>query len=159
MSPEENDNGNDPTNSGKPESDAKVTALPRLLKVQLDAGKRLALITANGQPTPGDFETCTLELLDHPEWKPWMNLLVDYRELINFDFSVDGIRRISQLFKDRAAELGDGKCAVVVPNLLIYGLFNMWYPWLPDELQWDVKAFRQFEEACLWLGIAPDNVQ
>ena len=87
-----------------------------------------------------------------------MNLLVDYRQLSNFGFSVSGIRDISALFNARSAEMGDGRCAVVTPSLFLYGLFRMWKPWLPDSLKWDTRPFRDYAEACDWVGAKPTSI-
>jgi hypothetical protein len=116
----------------------------------------LVRIIAAGRPTPRHFLEVTERLLGDPDWHPGTNLLIDYRRLRTFAFKTDGIREISRLFRDRADELGDGRCAVVTPNLLIYGLFRMWYPWLPDELQWTVESFDDIDDAQRWLGLEVD---
>ena len=115
--------------------------------------RKLAVIEATGKPTAYDFKQCTLNMLGHSAWQPGWNVLVDYRRLTNFGFSTEGIRDINLLFRQYSREMGDGRCAVVVPSIFVLGLFNMWKPWLPDELQWEVRAFRKIDEACLWLGV------
>ena len=65
----------------------------------------------------------------------------------------EGIRSISGFFEANAEQMGDGKCAVITPIMFVHALFRMWQPWLPSSLRWEIRPFRDPDEACQWLGV------
>ncbi len=122
---------------------------------RIEAALGVVVVSAWGHPSPEDFERSTERMLSDAAWRPGMDILVDYRRLARFGFSTEGMKRVSATFRRRADELGDGRCAVLTPSMLIYGMFRMWHAWLPREFGWEVQAFRTLEEACAWLGVDP----
>ena len=106
--------------------------------------------------TSGDAEADQFgELLDlmlaHAEWKPGTPYLHDHTDLNAGPLTVDDVGRVAQLCADRRADLGAGKCALIMVRDLEFGLARMWGSLVEDK--WDVEAniFRTREEAIAWL--------
>lgn len=123
------------------------------VKVILDPAQICAFVYAWGTPSPRDYIKATEEMLTDNNWQAGMNVLVDYRTLSGLGFRTEGIRSISGSFENHAVQMGDGKCAVITPNVFVHALFRMWQPWLPTKLLWDTRPFRDPDEACQWLGV------
>jgi hypothetical protein len=108
-------------------------------------------VRASGRATVAGFEAYLNETLEHPSWRPGMNLLADLRELETDAFSGDDVRSVVALYRRASEQLGNGRCAIVMSKLASFGLARMWELYSKDTIGLRVGVFRSIDEAREWL--------
>jgi hypothetical protein len=108
-------------------------------------------VRASGCATVAGFEAYLEETLEHPSWRPGMNLLADLRELDTRDLSGDDVRTVAALYRRASERLGNGRCAVVISTPASFGLARMWELYSKDAINLRVGVFRSIDEAREWL--------
>lgn len=93
---------------------------------------------------------------DHPVFfeprAQWLEI-VDARDVTELLVTVEGQQQLAQKAAMRMDRLRGGRVAMVASSDLAYGMFRMW-EMRREELDYEVRVFRSFEEALLW--IAPE---
>ncbi len=110
------------------------------------------ICTTSGEAEADQFGELIDIMLTHNEWKtdtPWIH---DHSSLNAKPLATEDIRLIAQFCKDRRTEIGKGKCAIVVPKNLEFGLARMWEAFIGDDWYSDSDVFRSKKEALAWIN-------
>jgi len=109
--------------------------------------------------------TVTLEeILDHFEalrkdarYQPPMKKLVDYRQVQQFQISVEDEKVLSKKKAAFDQIFYNEKCAIVAPSDLLYGMARM-HGALMSEAPVDVEVVRDIRRAVQWLDLAETDI-
>ena len=97
------------------------------------------------------------DLYRHPQWSPGTSILFDHRNLDTAGLIADDIHAISDIVKNAADQLGNGRCAVVVGRTVDYGLARMWEIMTQNGVSLKIGIFYSMDEARQWIqGANPD---
>ena len=88
-----------------------------------------------------------------PGFSPQMRELSDIREVTDFQVTPAGVRTMVAADVKMAAAGGMHKLAIVAAENVAYGMSRM-YQTLGEPNIRSVGVFRDYKEACEWLGIA-----
>lgn len=119
----------------------------------VDKEKKLAIIKSSGTAIVGEITLYQKKLVEHPDWKPGINILVDHTDLITTNLTFQEIQAISKSIAAFAKELGDGRLALVVRTMMGYGLARMWQILTSELSNLNIKIFRSLEHAKQWVEI------
>jgi hypothetical protein len=125
------------------------------LTYDIDAARRLVLITATGAPVPNEwFETMEAVTAD-ARYEPGFDILYDRR---NLDHTPDTMYVRAWVFRhaDLMKETGDGKLAVVVDQPVVYGMIRMASAFA-ETAGATVNVFWNLDEALMWLGRSSES--
>jgi hypothetical protein len=92
-------------------------------------------------------------MLDHAEWQPGTAWIHDHADLDAGMLTVTEVKMIADLCAERSAQMGAGKCAIVVGRDLEFGLSRMWAVFVEDRWDVDARVFRSLDEAIAWLSV------
>lgn len=109
------------------------------------------IIRAGGKASLEGIVAFHSEYLGDSRWEPGMNILCDFRELLADHFEISDIKKISQLVEKAQDKIGDGRMAVVQPDITSYGLTRMFELITEGKTQLDIMVFRSYDEALLWI--------
>ena len=106
--------------------------------------------------TSGDIEVERFsDVLDaiftHDNWESGTPYIIDHSDLDAGLVTVEGVRRIALMARDRRSKYGVTKSAIVAPRDLEYGLSRMWLVFVGDEEDVNTRIFRNREEAITWV--------
>lgn len=108
-------------------------------------------VVTSGQAVVETWKAIHASLFSHPEYQPGMNILMDHRQLETHQLTTANIQAIAQISRSRKASFGSGKLAICVSEEVDYGLVRMWQSYSDDELEIQVKIFRDCKSAEQWL--------
>ena len=125
-------------------------------KYKIIESKKLLYAEATGTVTYDDLVNHIDELCQDPGYKAPMKKLVDYRRIKKMDISMDQQKRFAEK-KDAVNSLfSDEKCAIVAPTDFGFALARI-HASLSERADRNTAAFRNFNEALIWLGVELDN--
>lgn len=109
------------------------------------------IIKASGVASIKGIIAFHYEFLADPRWKPGMNILCDFRELLADHFDKNDIHSISSLVEGSSDKIGDGRMAVAQPEITSYGLTRMFEIITEGKTSLSIMVFRSYDEALLWI--------
>lgn len=117
----------------------------------VDKGRRMAIIRSTGTAVVNDITSYQKMLIEHQDWEPGINILVDHTGLITTHLTFQEIQSISKSITAFAKDLGDGRLALVVRTMMGYGLARMWQILTSELSNLNIKIFRSIEHAEQWV--------
>lgn len=93
-------------------------------------------------------------LLHHPDWRPGLNELVDFREASGRNLTPSAIRLVAH-FSRKESEFK--RTAIVAAGQLSFGLLRM-YMTYADESPEEIRVFEEMSEALAWLEKSESDV-
>ena len=115
---------------------------------RIDDDRETVFTTAEGVCTDTDLQEHLAGLTNDPNFKPFLNQLIDLRDVTSWELTTSAFREAA-----RGAPFGEGsRRAFVVAKDLTYGMARM-YQILTDEDPAKVSVFRDIVEANEWLGL------
>lgn len=91
-------------------------------------------------------------------WKPEFNQLWDYREVTRLVVTQDQVNRMVVQMDDWAAQLGDGRTAILALSVTHEAYANLLIRVIKDPRRTQ-RTFRRQEQAIEWLQEANDSLQ
>lgn len=91
------------------------------------------------------------DIISHHKWRPGNYILLDHRALRIDKITVSGIEDVSVYFKSIAAELGNGKIALVMKRDIDFGIARAWENITDYDVEIKIHVFRRMEDAIRWL--------
>lgn len=120
------------------------------IDVEVNKGDKLVCRTVTGMSSIDEMIASIQATLQHPDYRPGMRDLTDLREHVHKATRQD-IERLAQWIIGHAEEVPSTKAAVVVSNMVSYGMTRMLQMHL-DELPSEIAVFYDIDEAKRWLG-------
>lgn len=124
------------------------------VQVTIDTANNTVVFTVGDTFTFQQFQDAFERTLHDERYDKNMNILWDLRAVR----TVSMIRNKSELYmirdyvKQNSDHYGTGfEMAIVTSSDLMFGFARM-YEMISEELPFDRRAFRDFDEACIWLG-------
>jgi hypothetical protein len=121
-------------------------------KLNVERAARLVRVCLFGKTSVDEHRQWLRELVNHPDWSPDFDVLVDVRELGDPNSDHEQVRAVAQYAKQLNERLGTGRHAVVGDTDLLYGYCRM-----AEQLCFacprELVVFRDMSEAERWLGI------
>ena len=121
-------------------------------RVDFDQNKGVIYFEATDIFTGEDLFKATLEIIDHPDFDPQLNLLADLDPIKSFRISANDVRNLVDFYQTIKGRIGYGKYAIVTRSNLIYGMARM-YQILTDRMPFEVRVFREMMAAREWLDL------
>ena len=118
---------------------------------EIDADRRLVYEGGHGPATREDFAALIRGLAEDEDFRPGMNGICDFRGL-TFDLPTTEIEELCELMSGNEEAFRGSRFAVIVPRDLEFGLVRM-FSLMLEGAPFQVRAFRELEEARLWLGL------
>jgi hypothetical protein len=122
------------------------------MKHEISVADEIVLVIMSGGISPEDYGHLAKSIVDLPEWRPTMKLLIDYSRI---DFSGEtgtNADLYAQAIIPYKSRLGDGRLACVNTNPADYGLGRMWQVFMEAYTNLQVGIFYTFEDALIWLN-------
>ncbi len=111
----------------------------------------LGVALFSGPLTVDDFHGVLNQLYGNPAWKPGFDALWDAREVTELVLDEQDVSTVVHHIQRLADRKGPGRTAFVVPRDVDYAIARLLI-WLTRNERRQRKAFRQMEEALVWLG-------
>lgn len=118
----------------------------------IDKALRTAFLSATGTISQQDLRERGNKLIHDQDWQPGFNILTDYTEASLAELNYEKIQELVEYQLQVAPILGAGKCAVVAPRALEFGIARIWES-LTDNNPISIKIFHNRAEAETWLGL------
>jgi hypothetical protein len=113
---------------------------------------RLVRVSLFGETSVDEHRQWLRELVNHPDWSPDFDVLVDVRGLGDPSLDYEQVRAVAQYAKQLNERLGTGRHAVVADSNVLYGFARMGEQ-LCQPRSWEISVFRDVEAAEQWLGV------
>ncbi|MDH5673200.1 MAG: hypothetical protein OEZ06_13675 [Myxococcales bacterium] len=113
----------------------------------LDEENGALRVVASGPVALVDVTAVTHAIVEHPAWRPGQHVLADYRETDHAHLGGLEVKQLARAMRDFAESLGEGRCALLVNGLLMYGLARMWAAYAELHFGMRVRVFREEAEA------------
>ncbi|HEX6039855.1 hypothetical protein [Longimicrobium sp.] len=124
-----------------------------MIRFRTDLARGVRIAAFHGTVDGGELLHAYRTQLDHPDYDPSLDDLVDLREVEMLDVSAAALRELMSMFS-RVDALGYAtRLAIVAHNDLGYGLGRM-YEMMRDGAPEEVSVFRDLDEAFDWLDAA-----
>ncbi len=120
-------------------------------KIKFDHMPEYVFIRTEGNASAQGFDNLLTTLVDSPEWKTGSRQLVDHRNLVIDSLSAEDIQKIEEVVRKHTKNLGNGRCAFVVKDLLGFGLVRMYELVGGEDIHLGVRVFYSIDEAAEWL--------
>jgi hypothetical protein len=120
-------------------------------KINFDHMPEYVLIQTQGEASDHDFDDLLTKLVGSPRWVTGTRQLVDHRELIMKNLSLNSMKRIKDIVKKHSKKLGNGRCAFVVKDALGFGISRMYELIGGEGIHIEVRVFYSLNEAVEWL--------
>jgi len=117
------------------------------------AGKNLFVVKTDGAGDVGGIVAFLQDIVEHPEWRAGMSILLDHRKLNIHEITQSGVGIVSRFFQSISRQLGDGKLALVMSRDVDFGIARAWQTITADNAEMDIFVFRDFDRAVTWLGV------
>jgi hypothetical protein len=108
-------------------------------------------IRAFGQATAAGFAELNINLVEHRDWTPGMNVLGDFRKLDLSDLTIDDAQESSNFAQTLSERFGSGKIACVMKKDIDYGIARMWEMLTQNGVSVEIRVFRSISAARTWL--------
>ncbi|MDD9933783.1 MAG: hypothetical protein OXT09_09275 [Myxococcales bacterium] len=123
-------------------------------EVGLDDSVPCVWVRAHGKVTGEGVRAATNAVVEHPRWRRGMSVLADYRGVEGYHLGPADVVDLARLMGPFAAQLGEGRLALVLRPGLVYGMARVWRVHASFQFLMDVGVFRGLEQAHLWIGQA-----
>ena len=110
-----------------------------------------AEVVGHGKATVEDFKQITHELISHAQFVRGINFLHDYRDIYAGHLTLDEVKSIAVMVASNREVLGNGRWAILVNNDLNFGMGRMWEILVSDDVDLDIRVFRDESEALGWI--------
>ena len=123
----------------------------------MDLGRHRVWFKGIGTYTSTDAFQSIQDMLNHPDFQPHFDVLVDMSEVEDVALWAEDVREKVDFDRNLISTLGPAKWAFVAPSDLVFGLARV-YQALMDDLPIQVNTFRDLGAATAWLdtnGIDP----
>ena len=120
-------------------------------EINFDYMPEYVLIRTEGEASDHDFDDLLTEIVGSPRWEVGTNQLVDHRELIMKNLTLNDMKGIKDIVKKHSKKLGNGRCAFVVKDTLGFGIARMYELIGGEGIHNEVRVFYSLEEAVEWL--------
>ena len=114
------------------------------------------VVTCSGRVSAQDMLELVVALESHPEFRPGLNRLVDFRSATMF-LSAEQVAAISREIRDRDGLHGKRRVAFVVDDDVSYGVLRMAVGH-SVLAQFELRVVRDQDEAKEWIGLSTDYV-
>jgi hypothetical protein len=122
-----------------------------IMKHHIQIQEKFALIHVSGTAGPSGFSATAVALLALPEWKPNMNILIDYSDLNLSNVTTRDVDILAQSLAPHREQMGGGFCAIVNTKPLDFGLGRIWQVYMEEYTDLRVAVFYDIDEAKSWL--------
>jgi hypothetical protein len=109
-----------------------------------------AILTTSGVARVADFRKMSEALVDHPQFRAGMPILIDHTDLDASVLTPTDVRTIGEFVATIGDRLGPSSIAVVVPDKLTFGFVRMG-EMRANQPQLNVSIFYSLPEAVQWL--------
>lgn len=117
----------------------------------IDTNINIVIHTAYGKFGPDDVKHILDGLISHPDFKKDMNVVWDFRQVADINFTVDELRKIVAHTEGYLAHRSPGyKLAMVSDDDLIFGLARMFMAYC-EHLPIKITILRTLEAAMEWV--------
>lgn len=118
--------------------------------VSIDQEKGLAVIRAQGALQLQDFHALTETLIDHPDFRPEMDSIWDFRQADLSCFDAGKLHNLALFMLPRLKQLPK-RHAIIVGRELEYGIMRMWDVIAQRETPQERRLFWDYDEGVEWL--------
>lgn len=106
--------------------------------------------------TLGDFaiEDCIKmkeDFLSREYWEPGMNILLDYREAVFFNMSLDSIRLIGDFHESKNDQIGGGRMALLMRSPRDFGFARQYEMVTEGRVLSQIFVFLDEDKALEWI--------
>lgn len=108
-------------------------------------------VRGEGVVTFQDFVRYFQDIVGHPQWRNDLDTLHDLRAIDPRSVTSEAVREMAAYYAQHGTELGTGRSALVVSELLAFGLARMWSSWTSPRVARNIRIFHGMEEARAWL--------
>ncbi len=122
------------------------------ISYRIDTERGLIHTTVTETITIDELIAHKTALLADGQFRPGLRELSDVRGVTNLALGAPEIRRLASFDADHAAELGDYRLALVVPEDAVFGMARM-YQQITEAHLPGIGVFRSVEQAVEWLGL------
>ncbi len=116
----------------------------------IDAAEDRIDTTVTGPLLDADPIDYLTEVLEHPDYRPGMSVLVVCRDVRLGRFSTEAIRQLAHFTRAAERHLGDCRIALVAAQPAIFGLARMYQ--MRRSPRYALEVFRDEAEARDWLA-------
>ena len=121
------------------------------LNTIIDTNINIVIHTAYGKFGPDDVKHTLDGLINNHDFKQDMNVVWDFREVSDINFTADELRQIVAHTEDYLAHRNPGyKLALVSDDDLIFGLARMFMAYC-EHLPITIMTLRSMDEAMAWV--------
>ena len=122
-----------------------------ILNTIIDTNINIVIHTAYGKFGPDDVKHILNGLINNTDFKKDMNVVWDFREVSDINFTADELKRIVVHTEDYLLHRSSGyKLALVSDNDLIFGLARMFMVYC-EHLPINITILRSMDEAMQWV--------
>jgi hypothetical protein len=125
-------------------------------QLQIDREERLARVWLFCKTSVEEQRQWLDDLVNHPDWSPAFDVLIDVRGLVDSGFDYQQMRAVVKHTKRLNEQLGTGRHAVVGDTDLLYGYARMAEQLCSGYLR-ELVVFRHMQSAERWLGIRKEE--
>jgi hypothetical protein len=111
----------------------------------------LMVIRAWGAATPEGFKAYFAEAVGHPRWRPWVDCLLDFRDLDLAVLPTEQLKALAAFFSENNEGVAASHVAIVVTRSVEFGVARMWTT-LSEDVGMNQRVFYDLEEARAWLA-------
>jgi hypothetical protein len=117
----------------------------------IDLKRGIVLSKAVGKLLGADLLENLTRLSADPDFRSDLNQMADFREVTALEISTDDMKELAA-----KTPFGAGsRRAIVVNSQLAYGLSKIYRSMVEGEST-EIKVFKDYSQACQWLGISPE---
>ena len=121
------------------------------MKHDISIQDHIFLIILSGGISPREYGTVAKDLVNLPQWKPGMPVLIDYSYIdLSKETGKDAQQYVQAIAPFRAG-LGNGRLACVNTNPADFGLGRIWQSFMELMTDLEVGIFYTYDEAVRWL--------
>jgi hypothetical protein len=118
--------------------------------LDFQANPEAAVVTTFGVARVEDFRTMSEALIDDPQFRHGMPILIDHSSLDASVLTATDIRAIGDFVATIGERIGPSSIAVVVPDKLTFGFVRMG-EMRANQPQLNIQVFYSLPEAVQWL--------
>lgn len=120
-------------------------------EIMIDEQRNIFIANTNGAIDIEAEKDMIYDVISHPKWNSQYNLLFDHSNSSLENFQTIDIQKLSRLLKNQSEKLGMIKLGIVLNSDVNYGMGRMWEAYTRYDVKCDIKIFRTYTEAELWL--------
>lgn len=121
------------------------------INTAIDTVNGIVIRSVTGELRSDDIKEAWEKLMEHPDYRPDMNIIWDVRECNVSNLSSDNIRDLAYFYTKKTSDLDRKiKISIVVPDDLLTGLTRMFQAYA-HEAAFDLMAFRDLDQAIEWV--------